>query len=242
MTNLWWQKRWQNNNDGDNGSAVLSLSSWSSIHCHLFTFIVNDISSSSYHHLIIVMEILSSPSCHWQHRHLVIVSLLKSYHHNHVIIVILSSYLVFVILSLSSCRCHLLLLHCLLFFPVSSSFLFFTISIHRSLSAEIRLSWSRFFLSPPSSPSNTFGTNSSLRLSQIAEIHRLIDSLLSGSALNSYLRKFSPQPDWLPGLAAERAALAPELFNSSGFESDRGFYSSARRKKFVFISFRFFQD
>ena len=44
------------------------------------------------------------------------------------------------------------------------------------------------------------------------------------------------------GLAVERAALASELFNSSEFESNRGFYSSAKRKKFVFISFCFFQD
>ena len=42
------------------------------------------------------------------------------------------------------------------------------------------------------------------------------------------------------GLAVERAALTPELFDSSEFETSGGFYSSARREKFVFISFFLF--
>ena len=94
-------------------------------HCHLFTFIVIDILSSSCNHWIIVMELVTMSSCHWHHRHLIffIVSSSKSYHHDLIINVILSSYLVFVILSLSS---PMAIVFCF------SKFLHLSISIHRS--------------------------------------------------------------------------------------------------------------
>ena len=49
-------------------------------------------------------------------------------------------------------------------------------------------------------------------------------------------------PGCTRGLAVERAALARVLFESSQFESGRGFYFSARLRKSVIISFFVFQD
>ena len=107
----WWLKRgqqwWHNDNDKpmmtkkDDKTTMTATTAARYHHCHLFTFIVIDILSSSCHHWIIVMELVTMSSCHWDHRHLIffIVSSSKSYHHDLIINVILSSYLVFVILS-----------------------------------------------------------------------------------------------------------------------------------------------
>ena len=175
----WWLKRgqqwWHNDNDKpmmtkkDDKTTMTATTAARYHHCHLFTFIVIDILSSSCHHWIIVMELVTMSSCHWHHRHLIffIVSSSKSYHHDLIINVILSSYLVFVILSLSS-YCRYLL------WPVSSVFPSFF--IFRFLFIGL------LFLSPPSSspspsPSNTFFLHRHNFFSScIAEIRRSFDS------------------------------------------------------------------
>ena len=71
----------------------------------------------------------------------------------------------------------------------------------------------------------------------------MIDSNSNAPLENELKYTLSETPSssgWTGGLAVERAALAPELFDSSEFETGGGFYSSARRKKSVFISFFLF--
>ena len=109
------KKRWQNNNDGDNGGAVSSLSSFH-FHCHRYLVVI--LSSLNHCHGTcdnVILSLTSSPSYLF---HCVVIKILSSwsYHQRHPVII--------------SCVCHLVIVisygHCLLFFQVSSSFYFYS--------------------------------------------------------------------------------------------------------------------